>query len=196
MNESPSPPSWSADDRRVVSASFARLDRALESAEQLVRDGFGPDRISMFMTTRSRDLLIQSHGDDVAERGFVVDAVELEKSRKTVAGAGAGGAVGGALGAVGAALLAAGSSVVVPALGIVVAGPAAAALAGLGTGSAVGGLVGALVGSGMSEYRATRFASLVKEGRVVATVRVDTDPERTRATNVFEAHGGRVVRDD
>lgn len=195
MTEVPSRPSWAADDQTVVSASFARLDRALEAADELARDGFGPERISMFMTTRARDLLIQSQGDGV-ERGFVVNTVELEKTRKTAAGAGTGGAVGGALGAVGAALLAAGSSVVVPALGIVVAGPAAAALAGLGTGSAVGGFVGALVGAGMSEYRATRFASLVKEGRVVTTVRVDTDPERTRATNVFEAHGGRVVRDD
>ena len=69
-------------------------------------------------------------------------------------GLGVGAAVGGGVGATLAAIFAVGSNVVVPGLGLVVAGPIAAALAGAGAGGATGGLVGALVGAGIPEERA------------------------------------------
>jgi len=61
-------------------------------------------------------------------------------------GACVGSAIGGAFGTVAAIGVAAGSSFVVPGLGMVLAGPLAAAIGGAGVGAAVGGAFGALVG--------------------------------------------------
>ena len=55
------------------------------------------------------------------------------------------------VGAALAALFAVGTVVVVPGLGLVLAGPIAAALAGAGAGGVTGGLIGALIGAGIPE---------------------------------------------
>ena len=57
----------------------------------------------------------------------------------------------------GAAIAAIGTSLVIPGLGLVVAGPLAAALAGAGAGGTAGGLIGALVGHGMPEDRTKKY---------------------------------------
>ena len=79
-------------------------------------------------------------------------------------------AIGGVVGAV-AAVVAAAGTIAVPGLGLVVAGPIAAALAGGGAGAATGGLVGALVGSGMPEERIKLYESGIKEGGIMMGVR-------------------------
>ena len=73
--------------------------------------------------------------------------------RTVIAGAGVGGAIGTALGAV-MAMIAATAVIAVPGVGLVAAGPVAAALAGAGAGALTGGLIGALMGLGMPEDRA------------------------------------------
>ena len=57
-----------------------------------------------------------------------------------------------------------------PGLGVVVAGPLAAAIAGAGAGGVTGGLIGALVGTGMSEEHATVYRTAIEEGGIVMTV--------------------------
>lgn len=74
----------------------------------------------------------------------------IETGTHAADGAGIGGAVGAAL----AAIAAVGTSLAIPGLGLVVAGPLAAALAGAGAGGATGGLLGALIGAGIPEHRA------------------------------------------
>ena len=53
-------------------------------------------------------------------------------------------------------MFAVGSTIAVPGLGLVVAGPIAAALAGAGAGAAAGGLIGAMVGAGIPEDRGAK----------------------------------------
>lgn len=184
------------DARRYVSAAFDDLDDALDAARDLESHGYPVERISVFMATDTREHYIDTHPryGELEDRAVVVEEVELEKRRRTAEGAGTGGAIGGAVGAAGAAVLAVGTTLVVPPLGIVVAGPAAAALAGLGAGAATGGLVGALVGAGMSEYRARHFAKLVKDGRVIVGVSVETEPERIHVAEILEEHDGELVK--
>jgi len=183
---------------RFVSASFADLDDAIDATRELERRGYPRDRLSVFMATDARDRYIDTYArfNELESQAVVVEDVELEKHRKTAEGAGAGGAAGGALGAAGAAIAAAGTTLVFPPLGIAIAGPAAAMLAGLGAGAAAGGLVGALVGAGMTEYRAARFAELIGEEKIVVGVVVDTEPERHAVLDVLSDHGGDVVSDD
>ena len=183
------------DPVRYVSASFKDLDGALDATAELETRGYRRDQVSVFMATDTRDHFIDTHPryGDFEDHAFIVEEVELEKHRKTAEGASTGGAIGGALGAAGAAVLAVGTTLVVPPLGIAVAGPAAAALAGLGAGAATGGLVGALVGAGMSEYRAKHFQKLVKDGRVIVGVNTETEPERHDVEEILTDHGGDLV---
>ena len=77
---------------------------------------------------------------------------------KAMAGAGVGGAIGTPWVAVTAVIA-------VPGVGVVAAGPLAAALAGVGAGALTGGLIGALVGLGMPEDRARlEFRGEPREG--------------------------------
>lgn len=76
-----------------------------------------------------------------------------ELGHKAAEGAGIGGAIGGSLAAIAAAVAAVGTTLTFPGIGLVVAGPMAAAIAGAGIGAVTGGLVGALIGWGIPEER-------------------------------------------
>jgi hypothetical protein len=180
---------------RFVSASFKNLDHALDATKDLEKRGFERDRLSMFMSTETREQYIDTHPryGEVELKAITVEEVDLEKRNRVPEGTGIGGVIGGAVGAAGAAVAAVGTTLVIPPLGIALAGPVTAMLAGLGAGATAGGLVGALVGAGMSEYRAKHFEKLVKEGRVVAGVVADTEPERQTIIEVLENHGGDLV---
>jgi hypothetical protein len=180
---------------RFVSAAFKNLDHALDASRDLEDRGFARDRISLFMSTETREQHIESHPRyrELEQNAVTVEEVDLEKRNRVPEGTGVGGVIGGAVGAAGAAIAAVGTTLVVPPLGIVLAGPIAAALAGLGAGATAGGLVGALVGAGMSEYRAAAFQKLVKEGRIVLGVIADTEPERQSILEILQKHGGNTV---
>ena len=96
---------------------------------------------------------------------------DTEMGSKAVEGLGVGGAVGGGVGATLAAIFVAGAAIVVPGLGLVVAGPIAAALAGAGAGAAAGGLIGALVGAGIPEERAKIYDEGIRKGGVLIGTR-------------------------
>lgn len=180
---------------RFVAAAFDDLDRAIDTSRDLEGRGFAGDQLSMFMAAETRERYIHTHPryKELEKKAVIVEEVELEKARKTMEGAGTGGAIGGALGAAGAAILAVGTTLLVPILGIVVAGPLAAALAGAGAGAAAGGVVGALVGTGMTEYRAKEFEALAKKGHILVGVVAATDAERTTAAEVLQSHGGELM---
>lgn len=73
--------------------------------------------------------------------------VNHEPGSLAVEGMGVGGVIGTAVGATVAAVVAAvGISIIVPGLGLVIAGPIAAAFAGGGAGAVTGGAIGLLTG--------------------------------------------------
>lgn len=103
----------------------------------------------------------------------------IEKSgSKAGEGLGAGAAIGGILGAIIAGLTATGSIIAVAATGGVaaplVAGPLAAALAGLGAGGLSGGIIGALVGAGIPEEKARAYDAGLKTGGILVGVAADS----------------------
>jgi hypothetical protein len=97
-----------------------------------------------------------------------VTTLETEVGSKVAEGAAMGGAVGSAVGATLAAIADIGSNLVFPGLGIIVAGPLAAAIAGAGAGGVTAGLVGALVGLGIPEDRLKKYEQEAKAGGVVS----------------------------
>lgn len=97
---------------------------------------------------------------------------------KAMARAGVGGAIGTALGAV-TAVIAATAVIAVPGVGVVAAGPLAAALAGAGAGALTGGLIGALAGLGMPEDRARLDdEGLKRDGMVMGVARRSDEDAR------------------
>lgn len=148
-----------------VSGVFDGVEDAERAVAKLQSRGFTRDQITVLMSEEVRKQ--HARGGDV----------EIEKGSKTAEGLGTGGAIGGAVGAVLGAIVAAGTTVVVPPLGLVIAGPLAAALAGVGAGGATGGLVGALVGAGLPEYTAKHYEERISQGGVVVGVEARTEDE-------------------
>ena len=68
------------------------------------------------------------------------------------------------------AAIAAIATVALPGVGLVVAGPIAAALAGAGAGGATGGLIGALIGAGIPEERVKDYEEGIKNGGIMMGV--------------------------
>ena len=113
---------------------------------------------------------------------------QINAGSKAAEGMGIGGAIGTAVGAGIAAIAAIGSSLVIPGLGLglVIAGPLAAAFAGGGAGAVTGGLVGALVGWGIPEDNATAYQEALKDGGVVMGVTARNSKDASNIKSKFE----------
>jgi len=92
-----------------------------------------------------------------------------------------------------AAIAAIGTSIALPGLGLIVAGPLAAALVGAGAGGITGGLIGALVGSGIPEERAREYETGIREGGIVLSVRARTAAEEDDIEGALENAGGELT---
>jgi len=143
-----------------------------ESAERaygsLSSRGYGKDDVNLLMS------------DDTRKKYFT-DA-ETELGTKAWEDAGKGAAIGGGVGATLAAIAAIGTTLALPGLGLLIAGPIAAALAGGGAGALTGGLIGALVGHGIPEEDAKRYEQGIKDGGIVMGV----NPRTAEDADYFE----------
>jgi hypothetical protein len=94
-----------------------------------------------------------------------------------------GGIVGGLVGV---------GSIALPGLGLLVAGPLIAALAGAGAGGAAGTFLGGLIGLGVSESEASATQDAIAAGKIVLAVHVDsTDVQR--AKDLLFREGGEQI---
>ena len=167
---------------RMVTGLFRDRDSAERAYGSLSTRGYSKDDVNLLMSDETRKTHFSSD-----------DAPDTELGSKALEGAGAGAAIGGTTGAVLAAIAAIGTSVVLPGLGLIVAGPLAAALAGAGAGGATGGLIGALIGSGIPEERAQAYESGVKEGGIVMGVNARSDEDAEYFENEFKTHRGENI---
>ncbi|MEO7151455.1 MAG: hypothetical protein ABIX46_07080 [Burkholderiaceae bacterium] len=146
-------------DRRMVTGLFNDRASAEYAYRSATEHGYGQDDVNLVMSDEAR----QRHFHDDVDG-------QTELGNKAAKGAGIGAAVGGTVGAVLATIAAVGTSIAIPGLGLVVAGPLAAALAGAGAGGATGTIVGALIGSGIPEERVTHYEAGLKNGGIVMGV--------------------------
>jgi uncharacterized protein YjbJ (UPF0337 family) len=127
---------------------------------------------------------------DETRRKYFPDS---ELGTKAAEGLGVGSAVGGGVGAALAAVFAVGSNIAVPGLGLVVAGPIAAALAGAGAGAAAGGLIGAMVGAGIPEERAKEYEAGIREGGVLLGTRARDEAQADRLSRTLHSDTDRPL---
>lgn len=152
-------------NNRVLTGLFRDRDSAEGAYNTALSRGYTRDDVNVLMS------------DDTRSKYFSDGDTEL--GSKALEGAGTGSAIGGTLGAIIGGIAAIGTNVLLPGLGLIVAGPLAAALAGAGAGGLTGGLVGALIGAGIPEDRARVYEEGVKNGGIVmgVTPRSDEDAE-------------------
>ncbi|MBG6071467.1 MULTISPECIES: hypothetical protein [unclassified Polaromonas] len=134
--------------------------------------------------------------DDTRKRHFSEDSAmgkETELGNKAAEGAGIGGAIGGTIGAILAGIAAVGTSIALPGLGLVIAGPLAAAAAGAGAGAASGGLIGALIGWNMPEERVKEYEEGVKNGGILMGVKTRNDEDAMHFENEWKQNGGQNI---
>jgi hypothetical protein len=148
-----------ANRQRMVTGMFRDRINAERAFDWLHAHGYPDSEISVLMSDKTRATYYAE-----AREG------KISSGSKAGQGMGVGGAIGTLTGAALAAVAAIGTSLVVPGLGLVVAGPIAAALAGGGAGAVTGGLIGALVGWGIPEDNARAYQEALRGGGVVIGV--------------------------
>lgn len=154
-----------------------RLFKDKDSAENAYRTaaefGYSKDEIDVVMSEETRQ---KYYGKDAT--------LETEVGNKAAEGAAIGGALGSTIGAIAAAIAAVGTSLVLPGLGLVIAGPLAAAIAGAGAGGVTAGVVGALIGWGIPEDRLKEYEAGIHDGGILIGVKPRSDEDARR----FEQH--------
>ena len=143
----------------TVSGVFSDRNSAEKAYSALHQRGYSKDDVNLLMSDETRKTHFGEHTADT------------DLGDKAMEGAGVGSAIGGTAGAIIGAIAAIGTSVALPGLGLIIAGPLAAALAGAGAGGLTGGLVGALVGSGIPEEHAAEYEQGIKNGGIVMGVK-------------------------
>ncbi len=143
----------------MVTGLFHDRDSAERAYQSVTSRGYGESDVNLAMSNETR------------RRHFGDETATTELGNKAAEGAGVGGAIGASVGAIAAAIAAVGTSLVIPGLGIVLAGPAAAAIAGAGAGGVTGGLIGALVGWGIPEERVKHYEEGIKKGGILMGVK-------------------------
>lgn len=171
----------SAQRRSMVTGMFRDRDSAERAYGALSARGYTDRDLNLAMS------------DETRKRYFTDDVAVTELGNKAAKGAGVGGTIGATAGAIAAAIAAVGTSLVVPGLGLVIAGPAAAALAGAGAGGVAGGLLGALVGWSIPEERVTHYETGIKEGGIVMGVTPRTDEDAEFIEREWKANRGEHV---
>lgn len=164
---------------RMVTGMFRTREDAEKAYGSITSRGYTKDDVNVLMSDKTRDT---NFADGDSELGS-----------KALEGAGVGSAIGGTLGAVIAGIAAIGTSILIPGLGLLVAGPLAAALAGAGAGGLTGGLVGALVGSGIPEETAKHYESGINEGGIVVGVQPRNDEDADYFANDWKNYRGESI---
>ncbi len=168
------------DESGLLTALFQNRDGAERAYRSLKDRGYTDKDINVLMSDATREK-------------HYMNGVETEIGNKALEGAGTGGAIGGLLGAVIGGIAAIGTNVLLPGLGLVVAGPIAAALVGAGAGGATGGLVGALIGWGIPEERAKYYEEGIREGGTVVGVRPRSDEDAAYFENEWRTYDGKHI---
>lgn len=130
----------------------------------------------------------------VAAEGTRRDSFGIETKSKAAEGAAIGAGLGGAVGALIAGLTTVGA-IATGGVGLLVAGPLVAALAGAGAGAAAGGAVGTVVGLNIPENEIKFYDEAFRKGSVLVGVQCHSaDDEETIESALKSAGATKVSR--
>ena len=160
----------------AIFAIFRDQAHAEAGVSALVHAGFRQEDISVLLA------------DNIGTKDFAHEK-HTKAPEGATAGAGAGAGIGGTLG-----LLAGIGALSIPGLGIfIAAGPILGTLAGVGSVGMAGGIVGAVIGMGIPEFEAKRYAGFIKDGRTLLSVHCDSGDWVARGKEVLETAGAKNI---
>jgi hypothetical protein len=157
------------DDPRMVTALFMNRESAERAFVIAIDHGYDKGEISVVMD------------DDTRHKYFPAEeADKTELAGKAAEGGELGSPKSGTMATLFTAASAVGAFLLLPGLGLVLAGPVAAALAGAGAAAVAGGLYGALHDWGIPQERIEEYETAVKKGGILMGVK-----SRSREDNRF-----------
>lgn len=168
----------------MLTGLFRDRDSAEAAYNAASARGYSKDDVNLVMSDETRTRHFANDG---------TTAIETELGNKAAEGAGIGGAIGGTLGAIVAAVAAVGTTLALPGIGLVVAGPLAAAIAGAGAGAASGGLIGALIGWNIPEERVKHYEEGINQGGILMGMRTRNDEDASFLENEWKQNRGEHV---
>lgn len=171
-----------------VTGLFRDRDSAERAYRSVVERGYDTSDINLVMSDETRDRYFSGAGVIDTELGNKA-AEDADKKAATHLG----GPLGGTLGTIGAALAALGTVIVLPGLGVVVAGPVAAALAAAGSVGLAGGLIGALTHWGIPRARIELYEAGIRDGGILMGVTPRSSEDASHFERQWQASGGEHV---
>ena len=169
-------------ESRMVTGVFADGESLERAYEVVAARGYGTGDVNVLMSEEAR------------RRYFAEDRdVNTELGRKVEEGGELGGPMGGAIGTLLPALVAAGV-VALPGLGLVIAGPVAAARAAAGVAGATLGVIGLMGDWGIPEERARQYEAAIRDGGILLAVRPRSEEDARHFQQEWQAIGARRVQ--
>jgi hypothetical protein len=172
-----------ATKQAMVTAVFRDRTHAQEAFDWLHSRGYTADEINVLMSDATRARYFPTSSNEP----------QYHTTSQAAEGLGIGGAIGTAIGAGLAAVAAIGTSLALPGIGVIIAGPLAAAFAGGGAGAVAGGIIGWLVGLGVAEPNARAYEEALRQGGVILGVVPHTSDDANDIMLYFEKHHGESV---
>lgn len=172
----------SSSERRMVTGLFADGDAAERAYAACVERGYEIGEVNVLMSEDTR-------------RQFLTDDSPLstELARKKAEGGELGGPTGGRVGILVTVFAAVGAALAVPALGFVVAGPIAVALAGAGAAGLAAGFIGMLGDWGIPEERVRGYEAGIGNGGILMMVEPRSDEDARAIEGEWQTIGGRDI---
>ncbi len=165
-----------------VTGTFTDRVSAERAYNSMLSRGYDEKEINLMMSDETRQQYFSDEPVTDTEQGNM--ALEV---------ASVGGALGITAGAIIAALATVGTSLVIPGLGLAIAGPVAAVLAGAGAGGLTGGIIGALIGWGLPEERAKLYEADLKNGGIVLGVSSHNIDDAAYFESTWKGYNGRNI---
>jgi hypothetical protein len=169
-------------DRRFVTGLFMDDDAAARAFEACVERGYDVGDVNVLMSEDTRRRLV---ADD--------SAITSRMAERRAEGGELGGPAGGRAALLITVFAAVGTAVALPALGLVMAGPLAAALVGAGTAGLAAGLAGALGDWGLPADRARWYQAGIQEGGILIGVQPRSADDARLIGSEWKALGARHV---
>ena len=171
----------SGGEPKMVTGLFRDSESVERAYQCVVQRGYDTGDINVLMS------------DDTRKQYFADDReIKTELGRKAAEGGELGGPTGGRIGII-IPVLAAAVVLALPGLGLVVAGPIAAALAAAGAAGLAVGLIGALSDWGIPEERVQQYEAGIHDGGIVMGVSPRSDEDARHFVQQWKAIGGQHV---
>lgn len=172
----------SSGERRMLTGLFRDGPGAERAYQACVARGYEIGDVNVVMSEDTRKTLLADDSD-----------ITTLLASKEAEGGELGGPKGGRTEMLVTILAAVGAAVALPALGFVVAGPVAAALAGAGAAGVAAGLIGALGDWGIPKERIEQYEAGVRDGGILMMVEARSVEDAREIAQQWQANGGQHV---